>query len=73
MRITQNLIREIINRFDDPETQNLLQAMEVELKRGMRRTSDRGMREFLEQLTGQIYDENVWESMDFMLGFSFDY
>ena len=73
MRVTQNLIREIINRFDDPETQNLLQAMEVELKRGMRRTSDRGTREFLEQLTGQIYDENFWDSMDFMLGFSFDY
>ena len=74
MKITPNVISQIVDHFDEEETQELLQAMQVELRRRVRnRRYRRDVLPVAECLEDMIMSPDFWMQMDIMLNdFSFE-
>lgn len=76
MNITPSAIRKICASFDEQETQDLLEAMMVELKEDLRKHAHRGHfdDETLEMLIGNVQDPSFWNQLDLLLNnFNFDF
>ena len=73
MKITPNVISQIVDHFDEEETQELLQAMQVELRRRVRNRRYRDVLPVAECLEDMIMSPDFWIQMDIMLNdFSFE-
>ena len=74
MRITPNTVSQIVDHFDEEKTQELLQAMQVELRRCVRnRRYHRDVLPVAECLEDMIMSPDFWMQMDIMLNdFSFE-
>ena len=73
MKITPNVISQIVDHFDEEETQELLQAMQVELRRRVRNRRYRDVLPVAECLEDMIMSPDFWMQMDIMLNdFSFE-
>lgn len=71
MNMSPSLIQHICNHFDEQEVQDMLQAIEVELKQVARK--DRKNGDFYLQIASQVYDEDFWQTINYMLCFRFSF
>ena len=76
MKITPSVIAKICETFDKQETQDLLEAMVVELKQDLRKQLHRWRfdDETLEMLIANVQDISFWNQMNLLLNnFSMDF
>ena len=76
MKITPSVIAQICESFETQETQDLLEAMAVELKQDLRKQLHRRRYddEIVETLIANVQDVSFWEQLDLLLNnFSFDF
>ena len=76
MKITPSVIAKICETFDKQETQDLLEAMVVELKQDLRKQLHRRRfdDETLEMLIANVQDISFWNQMNLLLNnFSMDF
>jgi hypothetical protein len=76
MKITPSVIAQICESFETQETQDLLEAMVVELKQDLRKQLHRRRYddEIVETLIANVQDVSFWEQLDLLLNnFSFDF
>jgi hypothetical protein len=76
MKITPSVIATICETFDNQETQDLLEAMVVELKQDLRKQVYRRRfdDETLEMLIANVQDISFWNQMNLLLNnFSMDF
>jgi hypothetical protein len=74
MKITTSLVKDIANEFDDQETQELIQAMVVELRRDLRKNAYGKDNAYLvESLIDQIQSPDFWAHVDMLINnFTFE-
>lgn len=74
MRISSSLVQMMLKKWDDQETQDLIQAMSTELKKDARHARNSKDAEFCTQLSDTVMDQNFWDQMDFLLNdFQFEF
>ena len=76
IKITPSIVEKICETFDKQETQDLLEAMVVELKQDLRKQVHRRRYddEVVETLIANVQDVSFWEQLDLVLNnFSFDF
>ena len=76
IKITPFFVEKICETFDKQETQDLLEAMVVELKQDLRKQVHRRRYddEVVETLIANVLDVSFWEQLDLVLNnFSFDF
>ena len=76
IKITPSFVEKICETFDKQETQDLLEAMVVELKQDLRKQLHRRRYddEIVETLIANVQDVSFWEQLDLLLNnFSFDF
>lgn len=76
MKITPSVIAQICESFETQETQDLLEAMAVELKQDLRKQFHRRRfdDETLEMLIANVQDISFWNQMNLLLNnFSMDF
>ena len=76
MKITPSVIAKICETFDKQETQDLLEAMVVELKQDLRKQLHRRRYddEIVETLIANVQDISFWNQMNLLLNnFSMDF
>ena len=76
IRITPSVVANICEHFDEQETQDLLEAMLVELKQDLRKQVHR--RRFddctLEMLIANVQDRSFWDQLNLLTNyFNFDF
>lgn len=74
MKITTSLVKDIANEFDDQETQELIQAMVVELRRDLRKNAyGKDNAHLVESLIDQIQSPDFWTHVDMLINnFTFE-
>ena len=76
MKITPSVIAKICETFDKQETQDLLEAMVVELKQDLRKQIHRRRYDdkIVEMLIANVQDISFWNQMNLLLNnFSMDF
>jgi len=75
MHITPQIISRFCRTFDDQETQDLLEAMKVDLKSALRKNTfpRKYGDEIVEPLILNVQDQAFWEQLDLLINqFNFD-
>ena len=74
MAVDRKLIEDVCERWDDQDTQDLIAAIKVELKKDLRSTRDCNCQDVYSDLIDNIDNQTFWAQLDRLLnGFSFDY
>ena len=76
IKITPSVVANICESFDTPDTQDLLEAMMVELKQNLRKQVLRRRfdDETLEMLIANVQDVSFWNQLNLLLNnFNFDF
>ena len=74
MVVDRKVIEDVCTRWDDQDTQDLITAIKVELKKDLRSTRDRNCQDVYSELIDNIDNQTFWAQFDLLLnGFSFDY
>ena len=60
MKVNLRMISDVVENFEDPEIQDLLEAIRAELKSDARKTSNKEARVFLIDLADKVMNEGIW-------------